>query len=165
MESLFKQLLDILTEEKEIYKALLELSGKKKEAIVSSALESINRIVRDEQALVARIQDRERARAKCVMALCQLSGKKDASLQSFAYLASTQEDRDRLDELQGTLPELIAQLRALNEINRQLIESRLKYVQFVMDSMTPGSGSATYGAQGEDGRPDRPRLNLYDQKV
>lgn len=165
MESLFKQLLDILTEEREIYAALLELSGGKKEAIVSSALESINKIVRDEQVLVARIQDRERARAKCVIALAELSGEKDASLQTFAYLASAPEEKERLDELQLTLPALIERLRAVNEINRRLIESRLKYVQFVMDSMTPGAGAATYGAQGEDGRPERPRPNLYDQKV
>lgn len=165
MESLFRQLLDILTEEKEIYAALLGLSEKKKEAIVGSALESINKIVRDEQVLVARIQDRERARSKCVMALAELSGLKDASLQSFSHLASSPEELARLEELQRVLPVLIEQLRAVNEVNRQLIESRLKYVQFVMDTMTPGGGGATYGAQGEDGRQDRPRPNLYDQKV
>lgn len=165
MKSLFKQLLDILTEEKEIYAALLGLSKEKKEAIVGSALESINRIVRDEQVLVAKIQDREKARMKCVMALSQLSGKPGASLQDFAGLAQDSAERAQLDRLQESLPELISELQGLNDINRGLIESRLQYVQFVMDSMTPGSGAQIYGAQGEDSKPGRSRPNLYDQKV
>ena len=165
MESLFRQLLDILSEEKEAYMALIELSAEKKEAIVGSAFESLDRIIREEQALIAKIQDRERARSKCVMALAQLSGGNDANLQAFSGLASTQEEKVRLEALQSALPQIIEQLRSLNDINRKLIESRLKYVRFVIDSVSPDSGAAAYGAHGDDESINKPRLNLYDRKV
>ena len=165
MESLLERLLDILYEEKKLYGGLLELSTEKKEAIIGNDLEALGRIVREEQVAVAKIQDRERARVRCASDLERQTGEKNASLQSFAHLATAPRDQAKFAELQASLPGLISQLRALNETNRQLVEQKLKYVQFVMDSLTQNADPASYGAGGEDNASDAPKTSLYDQKA
>ena len=167
MDSLIKQLLDILSEEEKIYGALLELSENKKEALSGEDLGAINEIVKEEQALIATVQAREKARVKCTIAISQLSPVRNVSLGTISGLIPDNE-RGRYDRLCASLPQTLSSLHDQNEINRKLLETRLSYVHFVMDAMDPQSMTGTiYGAQGATEEPQirSAKSNLYDQTV
>ncbi len=160
----FEKLLTVLLAESDIYTQLLALSKDKKEAVLNNDLDQINRVVREEQALVARLSDKERLRLASVRELTAKLGDPEATLMSFAALGTPQQQA-RLDDLQIALRGVLSELQAANEVNKRLIDTRLDYIRFVVDSMSEGGGAGVYGALGEGPSHSGQRTNLYDQKV
>ena len=70
---------------------------------------------------------------------------------------------------EGIHVELVAVLDEqvkLNDVNRQLVESRLEYINFLIDTMGEETdGSNPYNSSGADARTREQRSRIIDQRV
>ena len=107
MASLMENLMDVLEEEGGYYDALLELSMKKTEVIVSNDIPALQQITEQEQLLVDQVNDVDKRRMGIMEDMANVM------------------NRDV-----GTLKETVKAMAQINEQNRELLQSALEMVEF-----------------------------------
>ena len=167
MQPLMDRFCDTLSAEREVHKELLTLSAQKKEAITKNDVPSLDRIVRGEEVLLSRLNHWEKRRKECVRGIAARVDRpaSEIILQDFLPLCNDSQ-RERLTELHREMTTLLEKQIAVNELNKRLIESRLEYIDFSLDTMA-GTGEGAYQTYDGGRDLDRPthKINIIDQKV
>jgi len=153
----------ILNEELEIYRRLLELSERKKKLLLEKFSTDLIDIVSEEEKLSARLSELGSARADCLTAIAGQAAVKleevldlidDANLKSDLWMLGTQ------------LKETLEKIRAINEDNQRLLEQALELTQYTLKLITAPPKEVTYRPPGQQGTqpPQRPSV-LIDRKA
>ncbi len=165
MQQLLAHFGDVLSAEKEVHVALLALSTKKKNAITTNDIPALDQIVKGEENLLSQLNSWERKRKECVAELAARVGRpaQELILQDFLSHAD-QPTKERLQTLHKELKALLEQQMDVNDINKKLIESRLEYINYTLETVSGGATGAShiYGAApGQQAR----KSSIIDQKV
>ena len=133
MASLMENLMDVLEEEGGYYDALLELSMKKTEVIVSNDIPALQQITEQEQLLVDRVNDVDKRRMGIMEDMANVMNRDVGTLTIPVLIkaldARAQEQR-RLSETSDKLKETVKAMARINEQNRELLQSALEMVEF-----------------------------------
>ena len=160
MTEIISRLITALGEQRDIYIKLYQLSLQKREAIESQDLDKLNLIVKDEQPLLIQLNESERGRVKILGELAPSLNKsaEKISLQDITEVCPTSFVAP-LKRIHVELSNALTSQVSLNDVNRKLIESRLEYISFMMDS-TSNEFNNAYNLTGTDARrkPNGPRL-------
>ena len=154
MASLMETLIDNLEKENEAYERLLKLSMEKTPVIISADLDELMRITDDEQSIVNRINALDRKRQENMTDIANVINKDVNSLKVadlIAMLKGRPGEQNRLADIYDRLRDTLAQMKRVNEQNRQLIEDSLEMVQFDMNVLqayrsAPETANYTSGA-------------------
>ena len=136
MASLMESLIDNLEKENEAYNRLLKLSMEKTPVIISADLDALARITDDEQGVVNQINALDRKRQDNMKDIANVINKEVDSLKVvdlIDILKGRPAEQNRLAEIYDKLRDTLAQMKRVNEQNKQLIESSLEMVQFDMN--------------------------------
>jgi len=168
VQQVLTQFADTLSAQREVHMELLSLSEQKKDAITKNDVPSLDRIVKGEEVLLSRLNQWEHKRRECVRELAGQVGRPvgEVVLRDFLPLCDT-DQRERLETLHTELTSLLKRQIAVNDINKRLIESRLEYINYSLETASDAGQSAfhTYGEEGREfGRPER-KTSFIDQKV
>jgi flagellar biosynthesis/type III secretory pathway chaperone len=168
MGQLLERFYETLSAEREVHKELLTLSTQKKEAIIQNDIPSLDRIVKGEEILLSRLNQWEKKRKDCVQTIASQVGRPAQEIVWQDFLpAGDSAQRERLMTLHRDLKSLLEEQIAVNDINKRLIESRLEYIDYSLETIAgEGQGAyQTYGGGGQgSGRPAR-KTSIIDQKV
>lgn len=133
MASLMENLMDVLEEEGGYYDALLELSMKKTEVIVSNDIPALQQITEQEQLLVDQVNDVDKRRMGIMEDMANVMNRDVGTLTIPVLIkaldARAQEQR-RLSEASDKLKETVKAMARINEQNRELLQSALEMVEF-----------------------------------
>ncbi|BBH23903.1 hypothetical protein Back11_52480 [Paenibacillus baekrokdamisoli] len=145
-----------------LYSQLLVLAKQKTPLLVKNEVEQLNAIMQKEKKLLKQVEELEQLRM-------QLSGQFFSSLGLLRYrggrliemirIVASAQDKQKLTELHSELTELLGELQNVNELNQQLIEQSLKFIDYSIDLMvedpnedmtyqhplSPGYGNARNG--------------------
>jgi hypothetical protein len=153
-------LITALSEQRDIYIKLYGLSLQKRDAIEAQDLDRLNQIVKDEQPLLIQLSESERGRVKILgeFAPALKMPAEKISLQSIIEICPPSFVVP-LKRIHIELSNALKSQMALNDVNRKLIESRLEYISFMMDTSSNEFNNA-YNLTGSDTRtkPNGPRL-------
>ena len=133
MASLMEELINILDEENGLYEQLLSLSMKKTPVIISADLETLSKITDDEQEIVNKIGVLDSKRNQSMRDIANVINKDVNSLkltELIEMLKSRPAEQNRLATVYDKLVDTLAQMRRVNDQNRELIESSLEMIQF-----------------------------------
>ena len=136
MASLMEELISTLSQEKDLYLALLPIAEEKTKAIVANDLEELQRITSKEQAAVDRVNALERKRSEVIENMGIVLGRKpqELTLTELIRVAEKQpKEKAALTELKDALGKAVRKLADLNERNRVLIQHSLDMIQFNMN--------------------------------
>ena len=136
MASLMEELISTLSQEKDLYLALLPIAEEKTKAIVANDLEELQRITDKEQMTVDRVTALERKRAEVINNMGIVLGRKpeDLTLDELIKVAEKQPKvQEELRELKDVLGKSVRRLADLNERNRVLIQQSLEMIEFNMN--------------------------------
>lgn len=131
-----EELINVLAQEKEVYKKLLALSLQKTPVIVSADLEALASITDEEQAIVSDLSRLDKKRELCMTDIANVINKDVKTLKLgdlVDMLASRPAEQKKLAEITDDLSQVITQMKRSNEQNKSLIESSLEMVQFDMN--------------------------------
>ena len=144
MQQLMERFCDTLESEREVHRELLEFSERKRTAITSNDVPTLDKIVKNEEVLLSRLNHLEKKRMDCVRDLATHEGRpaREIILQDFLELCD-ETQRNRLHELHLDLKSLLERQIAINETNKRLVESRLEYIRFSLETAT-GEGQSAY---------------------
>jgi len=147
------KLYQILSEEYQVYGELKELANQKQEALIENELEELAEIVEAETELMDNVDKLEAARLELLEAI---AGNLDISVDDLNFnelLSELSESRQaEYSELRDKLLELIEDLNALNEGNRQLLMEALKFNEFSMKAVIGSEDQQTYKNPGKTGK-------------
>ena len=136
MASLMEEMISTLSQEKDLYLALLPIAEEKTKAIVANDLEELQRITDKEQMTVDRVTALERKRAEIINNMGIVLGRKpeDLTLDELIKVAEKQPKvQEELRELKDVLGKSVRRLADLNERNRVLIQQSLEMIEFNMN--------------------------------
>ncbi|HWR62673.1 MAG TPA: flagellar protein FlgN [Clostridia bacterium] len=159
--------IEILGDEYDYYRDMLELSKSKKKIIVEGKVAELDKIVKLEQNMIFNIGQLEKKREEAVARLC-----KDLELNSGItniselMQALQPEHKKQLEDMQLKLRGILSELKTINDINGQLIEQSLEYIDYSINLLA-GTGMETgslYEDIGKNKSKQRDK-NIFDTKV
>ena len=162
---LVRQLINILSQENDIYDTLYKISNNKKELIIGGKVAELENIVKIEQSLVIKISKLDDKRENIVGELCGLLGQKPEDITISWLTARLGEmEASQLKACQEKMLKSISALKDNNELNSKLIKTSLEYIDFSINMMTSiDAVTNSYGSTGHSG--DTKKRNLFDVKL
>ena len=136
MASLMEEMISTLSQEKELYLALLPIAEEKTKAIVANDLEALQRITDKEQEAIDRVGALERKRTEVLNNMGIVLGRKpeELTLTELIKVAEKQPKAQAdLRELKDALGKSVKRLADLNERNGALIRQSLEMIEFNMN--------------------------------
>ncbi len=129
MENLIT-VLDSICEE---YDNLLELSTKKKPAIISGNLEDLSKITDEEQIVASRISNLDNKRREVIQDIANVVNRdvEDLILTNIIQMLEPRPvEQQKLAKVHDRLKSVVHRVRAVNEQNRDLIMNALEMIEF-----------------------------------
>ncbi|MDR3091178.1 MAG: flagellar protein FlgN [Clostridiales bacterium] len=151
MAGLMETLLARVDGEIELYDELLTLSGEKKDVIVNNDVKRLQEINARENLAVGRLQKSGRLREdamKEISAVLNIGG--EATLTALAEFLADKPDGQALDARIVRIKDKLTKLKALNAVNKSLLENALDYVDFSMNLIRNSAGGAVYDGAGNE---------------
>lgn len=129
MENLIT-VLDSICEE---YENLLELSTKKKPAIISGDLEELSKITDEEQIVASRISNLDNKRREVIQDIANVVNRdvEDLILTNIIQMLEPRPaEQQKLAKVHDRLKSVVHKVRQINEQNRELILNALEMIEF-----------------------------------
>nr|MBQ8253057.1 flagellar protein FlgN [Lachnospiraceae bacterium] len=126
-------LMDVLEQENNEYKALLELSMKKTRIIVSNDVVSLSAITEEEQKQVDRINALDKKREEAMRDIANVMNMDVQTLKLgkiIDMLAGRPAEQKRLTEVKDALHETTRNMARINAQNKELLQNALELVEF-----------------------------------
>ena len=149
LASLMDELLEVLSEERDIYEELAPISEKKTQVLIKEDLKELKKITDKEQLLVDKVSIVDRKREKVIQNISVVLNKdsKELDLATFGNILCKQPDeRKKLNMLHDSLRQVMNRLVIANQKNKELIENSLEMIEFNMNyikstRMSPGNNN------------------------
>jgi hypothetical protein len=167
LEQLIREFIGIFTVEKTVYNELLRLSKIKKDILIKNDVDELNNIVLKEKEANKKIGALEKKRELVVQRLAQHMGKDagDVTLNVIVDMAEGIQ-KNQLIDLKNNFTILLKQLADSNDVNKDLINTHLKYTAFSLDVITQSTNtSETYNNAGGMNDEKKQRIGIIDQKA
>lgn len=144
-----KEFQKLFVEEYEEYTRLYEIVKNKQEAIINNDIQELAEILKEEQAIIEKIEELEAARQEILNKLAQKEGRESNKPLSFSELMElVPGERDELVQLKDNFLQLLDKLQEINQENRELIEHSLKITETSLEFIREATG----------------RVNLYSSR-
>ncbi|MBQ3028348.1 MAG: flagellar protein FlgN [Lachnospiraceae bacterium] len=169
MASLMEELLSTLSQEKDLYLALLPIAEEKTKAIVANNLDELQEITNREQQAVGRISALERKRDEVIQNMGIVLGRKPQELTLAELIRITDKqpkDQAALTKLKDELGAAVKQLADVNERNNVLIKHSLDMIQFNMNLLqsTRMVQGNNYTKSAGESMPGATQTGMFDAK-
>jgi flagellar biosynthesis/type III secretory pathway chaperone len=136
-----KKLIKLLEKHVKLHKGLLELAKKKTEALKKGDMEALSEMMKEEQTYIAAINQVERERIRVVEAMV---GKEDERTLTACMERVDEPERSALERLRDNLAAVVAELKNVNELNQQLLQQSLQFVNMTLDMIMPQPKEVNY---------------------
>lgn len=135
----------------QIYEEFLQLSRRKRRAILAAQAPQIEKIARREQELIAAVHRLERRRESVQAAILAKAGVAPRRPKLADLLRCCgEENARRLRSAQARLRETIAELRTCNEGNSRLLRQALQFIHYNLNLLSEAQVQPIYAAGGRE---------------
>ncbi|MFJ8064194.1 flagellar protein FlgN [Psychrobacillus sp. NPDC096426] len=142
-----EKILQSLTKLDMLHKSLLEIAYKKTEAIKIDDMDSLNQLLKDEQAHVAGISQLEQQRQTEVTDYLRAKGIAPTDNPTVALVlenTNTNEEKEQLGAARNKLLLTLETLKHQNDLNQKLTLQSLQFVNLTLDTLRPKPDQINY---------------------
>jgi flagellar biosynthesis/type III secretory pathway chaperone len=121
-----------------LHRALYTLAMQKKDVLIKGDVDELMKITQQEQKLIKAVGAAEAARMETVKELFAEQGLSlsEGTLAELIKLTTVAEEKTRLTNYRNELLRIVSELRDANELNQQLLEQSLSFVNMTLDLLT-----------------------------
>jgi flagellar biosynthesis/type III secretory pathway chaperone len=164
MEGLWERLIEVLEKESALYRDILALSKHKTNTIVEGKVSQLEQLTGVEQKMLLSIGGLERQREETVNELARFLGIPADQLNiSLAVQKAGEGLKERLADLRDEITMTLKELKEVNDLNSDLIEKSLEYIDFSINLIAGCPSDVTYSDK--KGRGEDKGVSFFDQKV
>ncbi|SFM23816.1 FlgN protein [Gracilibacillus orientalis] len=151
----------------ELHDSLLRISKQKTEILKEGNTDALQKLMTKEQKHVQAINQIEQKRIDAVAswATKQNLDQKTVTVSTIIEEYTTGADQQQLEQVTLTLAEQLVELRRQEDLNKQLTQQSLQFVQLSLDMMQPSMKNMTYGNAKHQSKPSAPRRSVFDSKA
>lgn len=165
MKENWEKLVALLTEMVDLYRVILQLSRQKSEALIAAKTQELEAITKKEELLILRVGKLEAARGKLMQQIAASYGLAVEGLTLSKMQELTEPDiAEQLGKFAAGFDSIMNELAPVNQLNTELIEQALSYVNYNINLLTHSKASNTYAPQGQGGQSPQIR-KLVDRKI
>lgn len=116
--------------------ALIELAERKKEALIAGDVDTITQIVQKENKSIRVAAQLEQERLDSIRAIFlaqELKPPRHVTISDLIRIAVNIEGKKRLTEAHAGMLQAVRKLKSLNDLNRQLIDQSLAFIEYSLD--------------------------------
>jgi len=153
------QLIDVMNEQVERHKELHGLSLEEKDAIIKNDIETLQKLVNLKNMVISQNNRLEKQRISLVADIAEVLGLKgqELDLAALVDLLDGQVEQAGLREVGKRLKEIVTELKEVNDINKELLETAIDFVEYSLNALrsTLMPEPAEYplkGQSGDDGK-------------
>ncbi len=160
---LWEELAKTLEEENILYRDILELSKHKTGIIVEGKVSKLEQLMKVEQGMILRAGKLEQRRIDEVNRLARYFGVSCDKFNISLAIDSTKDEdlKTKLVSLKDGISSSLKELKEVNDLNGELIEKSLEYIDFSINLIGGKDSETTY-----NGKKDRDKGgNFFDQKA
>lgn len=170
MAGLIDDLVEIMSQENDIYKELIPITRDKTRVIIKNDLSALQDITDKEQLCVEQITALERKREEVIKNIGIVLSKDPTTLSMrnlIRIMAKQPEQQEKLARIHDELSATVNTLVALNDRNNTLIQQSLEMIEFNLNliqstRMAPGVNNYTRGAS--EAQVPAARTGMFDAK-
>ena len=147
---MWQELAATLNELNKAYQQLVELGKQKRTALVAIDMKTLERLLKDEDALTKRVQELEQQRQKALIRLAvqDRSISKDSKLEDLLQHAPNAQLKQVLTQLHKSLSANTAAAKELSDGNSLLIRGAMQAVAYHLNRIGGATVEPTYGQGG-----------------
>jgi flagellar biosynthesis/type III secretory pathway chaperone len=121
-----------------LHRVLLALAIEKKDILIKGHTDGLVRMMQQEQKLIKAIEVAENARIQCVERLVEERQYPVSviTLDDLIKITTSADEKSRLTTYREELLPIVTGLRTANELNQQLLEQSLSFVEMSLDVIT-----------------------------
>ncbi|GAB2721199.1 flagellar protein FlgN [Paenibacillus thermoaerophilus] len=143
-----QEVVELLRGMTEAHVQLAECGRRKRDAIVQNDVDTVSQCMNQETRLLNRVAEMEQARLKAIGRFLSKLGMIPTpgfTLTQLIQLAYRAEEKNALREAQQELSAALRELKAVNDLNQQLVKQSLEFIQLSLDVIAgPPAEEATY---------------------
>lgn len=147
---------------------LLEMGQRKKEVLVSNQVSELALFVNQESKLLKQVAESEARWRTEIVRFLESGGMKpdpDVTVADIIKLVFNADDRQALSQAQQALMDTIAKLQGMNELNQQLIEQSLAFINHSMDLYMGDPGQdAVYRNPAQSNAANSSKRRVFDTR-
>lgn len=164
MEKYSSGMLDILNNQASIYRQLLSLSLEKKSVLIKGSIVELDRITKEEEALIIKVGRLEEQRQALHNALANHFALSPEELSITVLIDRVDESlKTKFTKIFDEIKEVIGQIVEVNNNNTDLVNSSLDFVNFSLNLLTSHSTTPFYQEEENDKR--QAAAKIFDRMV
>jgi flagellar biosynthesis/type III secretory pathway chaperone len=152
----------------DIHRTLLDLAEQKKQALIKNNIDQLTAIVTKENRLAKQINELDQERVQATGKLMMEKGFRPnphVTISDLSKLLVKLDEKNALKARQQELLQTITKLKAANELNRQLLEQSLAFVNHSLDVVLgPPEDEAVYQRPQQQGYGFK-RTGMFDSRA
>jgi flagellar biosynthesis/type III secretory pathway chaperone len=161
-----KQLIELLEKHVKLHKGLLELANKKTEVLKKGDMEALSEMMKEEQKYIAAVKQIEKERIVVVEKIISVLGHAQTEPTLTACIELVDEpERSALKRLRDNLVAVVAELRNINELNQQLLQQSLQFVNMTLNMIMPQPKEVNYRKPNTAPASYEESRSLFDSKA
>ncbi|MCU6792947.1 flagellar protein FlgN [Paenibacillus sp. WQ 127069] len=165
----FQALIQTMTAFNDVHDALCELAEEKKQVLIHNDVERLTQIVAKENKLIKQLGELDQQRLKVIGEFLMEKGYKPnpkVTVSDLTKIIFNMEEKKTLLALQKQLLGTIRKLREMNQLNQQLIEHSLSFIDYSLDLIVgPPDDEAFYHKPQHNARGNNKRLGIFDTRA
>lgn len=164
----FEAVLQTMSELNDVHLTLLELAEQKKHALIHNQVEQLTQIVTKENKLLKRIGELDQQRVEAIGNFLIEKGYKPnprVTVSDLTKIIFNAEEKRTLVDSQKQLLATIRKLREYNELNQQMIEQSLAFINYSIDIMSGSDGDELIYSNPNQTSSGSGRKGLFDAKA
>ncbi len=165
MDGLWEGLAEILEKENVLYRDILELSRHKTGIIVKGKVSELEQLMKVERDMILKAGELEQRRIDEINRLARHFNMPRDEFNITAAIERTSNDDigKRLMVFRDEISASLRELKEVNDLNGELIEKSLEYIDFSINLVASHDADITY--DGKKGKDKGKGGNFFDQKV
>jgi len=164
MAGLISNLIEVLQGQVGLYQQISALSAQKKDFIVGNDIDSLRKIVAEENMVVPKVIRGDKERERIMKDICMVlnKGQEDMTLSYLVTLMENQPEHGELSEVVEKTKAAVHELNEINETNKVLIENALEFIDYNINLLhsTFADTPASYGSNYEEAMEQRSFLDI-----
>ncbi len=137
MATIIDELIEVIEKQIGLYKEIYAISSEKKNVIIINDLETLQNMNTVENSIVNQVNKLEKLRLSIVTDICTVLGlvEDEFTLTKLSEKLTTSNDKEKIINLRDEIRCIMDNIKAVNDLNSQLINNSLEYIDFSLNLM------------------------------
>jgi len=163
-----QRLIAVLEQLSAAHEAMIELADQKREALVRNAVDEVSAVVQKETKWMRAVENLLKEQRDATVEFFRSRGfqpTRAVTVTELSRMITDRADKETLLQARDRLSDVVARLQAKNDLNQQLIEHSLAFINYSLDLVAGPEDDLMYRNPHQQQTPGLKRSGYFDSRA